>query len=93
MIVVKIELWPAGDASAAQPLGILAVARQPQEPVPYLDPNEQRYAAPDRDQFPYKLEFTRFDTGTKTRGRVFHHRRRGWVVLVRDAVMELFHGS
>ena len=89
MIVLKVELWPLGDAAAAESLGVLLIKNVGQEPIPYLDPNGQRYADPDVDQYAYELELQA--DGGRRRGHLFHHRRRGWKTLVRNAVMEMLH--
>ena len=95
MIVVKVEMWPAGDANKAEPLGILAIVNRGKPgKVPYLEPGGQRWRDYDLDEYSYDVEFQKFKGphAGKTRTSLVHYRRRGWVQLVHQAVLELFRG-
>jgi len=82
MIVVKVELWPHGDAEKAEPLGVLAIRNTG---------DHAGGTGVDPDHYYYELSF---QDGKATRpfyARIMHYRRRGWKVLVRRAVEELMH--
>ena len=79
MIVVKVELWPHGDAEKAEPLGVVAVANQGS-------------AGKDSDLFRYDVQLQR-SKGAPIRGHFTHWRRRGWLHLVRLALEAVdYHG-
>lgn len=74
MLVVKVELWPGGDASQAEPLGLVLIANT--GPVGDEDPDHCNYQVQVQDARSTRL----------TGRRITHWRRRGWKVLVRKAV-------
>lgn len=77
MIVVKVELWPYGQALEAEVLGVMCVA------------NTGSYAhdgTGDKDEFYYDVELQK-TTGPRSvvQKRIIHWRRHGWERLVRKA--------
>lgn len=73
MIVVKVELWPHGDAERAAPLGVLAI----------------RNSGPvgGRDLYKYEVELQ--EKGRSTYRHLTHYRRRGWLHLIKLALESL----
>lgn len=95
MIVVKVELWPHGDAELAEALAVVAIANVGQEPRGELEPTGQRWVDPDPDEFAYDVQLQEYQTGTTKappkvrRAHITHWRRRGWKTLVRRALNEV----
>lgn len=84
MIVVKVELWPGGDAERAEALGIVAIANR-------------GYVNNEDDLCKYDVELQQAPTSTTKyrirlkRGHLTHWRRRGWLRLVRLALESVDH--
>lgn len=81
MLVVKVELWPLGDAEAAEPLGVVAIMNTGPTKLAETNPS-------DSDERNYVVELQPRDGYTR-RAKVRHYRRRGWLTLVRRALEEL----
>lgn len=76
MIVVKVELWPGGDASKAEPLGVIAI-------------RNTGAIGTDSDLYGYEVELQ--SGKSHRRGRFTHWRRRGWLRCVRLALEAIDH--
>lgn len=86
MIVVKVEMWPGGDAEKAEPLGVLMIENTGKlvgSPL-FDEPAEP-------DHFYYNTEVHDYKRNRRPeRQRITHYRRRGWQALVRKAVEVTF---
>jgi hypothetical protein len=81
VIVVKVEMWPGGDAEKAEPLGIVAIANR-------------GHVGEDSDLCKYDVQMHRPRTDRKpVLGHFTHWRRRGWVRCVRLALEAVEHGT
>jgi hypothetical protein len=81
MIVVKVEMWPFGDAEKAEVLGLVAVVNRGS-------------AGNDPDLCAYDVEMQQPRTGKKAvRGHFTHWRRRGWLHCVRLALEAVDYGT
>lgn len=76
MLVVKVEVWPGGDATRAESLGVLAIINRG---IPY------ETAEPDLRI--YEIELQQGDK-KPIRARLDHYRRAGWLKLVSRAFLE-----
>lgn len=71
MLVVKVEVWPNGDAERAYPLGVMAV-------------RNSGHVKDTKDLCQYEVEMQ--EKGVARRAHLTHWRRRGWLHLVRLAL-------
>jgi hypothetical protein len=77
MLVVKVEVWPGGDAEQADPLDVLLIRNMgPEANGEDTDPDLARYQVCWQSR-PQDTVF------------VTHYRRRGWRVLLDHALREL----
>ncbi len=81
MLVIRVELWPFGDAEKAESLGILAISNKGRI---YEDKYPQYYN--------YDVELHEPGKMKSRRAAVSHCRKEGWQVLVRKA-LEVIHGA
>lgn len=75
MLVVKVEMWPHGDPSKAEPLDVLLITNTDKQPE-----------GSDPDLFEYMVTW---QSNHHRRARVFHYRRRGWQKLLVRALEAL----
>ena len=86
MIVVKVELWPGGDAMRSEALGVIAIANKG---VPERGDVSIPHFPGDQDYHVYQVELQDVRRGTTRGRRIGHWRRRGWRVLVKRAIEEV----
>jgi hypothetical protein len=79
MLVVRVELWPGGDSSRAENLGVLLVV------------NEGHQAGAEPDLYDYKVGFQTRDGKHHPTKHVRHYRRAGWERLVARSLEAVRH--
>jgi len=88
MLVVRVEIWPGGDESRAENIGIVAIANRG-----YVQAEEEDEDADAPDLCTYDVELhTPRIAGKVSHTGLLHYRRRGWIRLVAHC-LEVLDGS